>query len=83
MDIEEWRYKGESNADFLEKISKRLQKKWIPDNRGKNMAKVSLQNTEHTELVLFHDRDVTNEFFQPIIEQLIAMNVDFKPFVFQ
>jgi len=80
FDIAEWRWDDKQNkAAFLEEIFFRLTSKNPEDFRGDFPEQTGMQQKEKIDLVLFHDRDATNEFFAPILDYLRAMDVEFLP----
>jgi len=80
FDIGEWKWDGKQNqSDFLTTIYDRLDSKNPDDFRGEFEERTGMHNTEHIDLVLFHDRDATNVFFRPVLEYLMRKKVKFLP----
>lgn len=80
FDIGEWQWDGkQSQNDFLTSIYDRLDSTNPHDFRGEFAEQAGMQNKEHIDLVLFHDRDATNAFFKPVLDYMLKMGVQFLP----
>jgi len=80
FDIGEWRWDGQqSKGSFLSETKSRLQNQNPEDFRGPVNELRGMQHKNVIDLVLFHDRDETNDLFKPIIDLLLEMNVEFLP----
>jgi len=80
FDIAEWQWNEKQNKDkFLKEIVERLDNENPSDFRGDVLEKTGMQQKDKIDLVLFHDRDATNNFFIPILEHLRKIEVDFLP----
>ena len=80
FDIGEWRWDGKQNQDmYLAQIKERLESDKPEDYRGIVREKTGIQQKDKIDLVLFHDRDISNAFFKPVIDMLLEMQVEFLP----
>jgi len=80
FDIGEYRWDGkQSESDFLTTVYDRLDSEKPEDYRGDIGEPSGLQVEKHIDIVLFHDRDATNIFFEPIIKYLLRKEVEFLP----
>ena len=80
FDIGEWRWDEKQNQDaYLAQIKERLESDKPEDYRGEVREKTGMQQKDKIDLVLFHDRDVSNAFFKPVIDMLVEMDVEFLP----
>ena len=80
FDIGEWKWDDKlSESDFLTTIYDRLDSNAPVDYRGDIDEPSGPQVEGQVDIVLFHDRDATNAFFQPIIQYLLRKEVEFLP----
>ena len=80
FDIAEWQWQESQNQEqFLNSIFNRLDSDNPKDFRGVYEEKTGMRQMDKIDLVLFHDRDETNQFFKPIIDRLMSMEVRFLP----
>jgi len=83
FDIGEYRWDGkQSESDFLTTVYDRLDSERPEDYRGDIGEPSGLQVENYIDIVLFHDRDATNVFFEPIIKYLLRKQVEFLPIDF-
>ena len=64
---------------YLAQIKERLESDKPEDYRGIVREKTGIQQKDKIDLVLFHDRDISNAFFKPVIDMLLEMQVEFLP----